>query len=563
MSDSKYGLHICNWTEDADRFAECQPAVMKSIDHNPDRLARFRAISPSTLWIGRVYLDDESFESPLANARGAVGAILKGLRGCRYDVLEGINEPDIGEDVEKAKRLCEFNGWLARYLKAEGFQYAAYSFAGTRPHLALWPYLEPALFESDYLAMHAYGPGPLYYEPYWFAFAYRLSWKALSEKAKLHLKGILLTEYGIARGLKWTEKDIGWKANEGPQVTPEGYLNELIVADESFDSYIKGATIFQTGDTSGKWHTFEIRELMEGLRNHVKNFYRTVKLPEVVNNVCPNDDVYPRVNKPELPNKEVNWNLCPSAWVIPKEEAKMNDELIQAIDVSEYGGAIRDVQWVEAYKAGYRLAIVQAWGGGPIAGGRNAYCLDQLSGARKAGMMTAIYFHLPSDTTTKTELLIQAVKEAAGVEYQYIKFVAIDIEGIKLLHPVLWEERLEDAISHIKDKPIVIYTSQTMWVVVMGNVSEFEDFPLWDAKYDKLADLDANWVPYGGWTCRAGKQYQGTTIVPGGISADLNIVHLGRLFPKTEEDEGEKDLQVIDSATDMIKNAVAKMRGRR
>lgn len=280
MTDSKYGLHINNWTEDADKFAECQPAVMKSIDHNPDRLARFRAISPGTLWIGRVYLDNEAFESPLADARRVAGAILKGLRGCRYDVLEGINEPDIGEDIERAKHLCEFNIELARLLHGGGFQYAAYSFAATRPHLALWPYLEPALLESDYLAMHAYGPGPLYHEPYWYAFAYRLSWKALKPPNNMwpnmpNLRGILLTEYGIARGLKWTDKDVGWKANEGPQVTPEGYLNELIVADGEFDPYIKGATIFQTGDTSGKWQTFEIKELLPAIRQHIVAYRRT------------------------------------------------------------------------------------------------------------------------------------------------------------------------------------------------------------------------------------------------------------------------------------------------
>jgi GH25 family lysozyme M1 (1,4-beta-N-acetylmuramidase) len=521
---SKLGLHINAWNGEILKFAECQPAICKSIDHNPDMLKKFREISPGTLWIGRVVLDNEAFEKPLEDAWAVFAVILSGLRGCHYDVVEGINEPDIGEDIEKAKRLCEFNVYLARHLKVEGFQYAAYSFAATRPHLALWPYLEPALWESDYLAMHAYGPGPLYYEPYWYAFAYRLSWKALSEKIKQHLKGVFLTEYGIARGLKWTEKDVGWKANEGPQVTPENYLNELIVADGEFDPYIKGATIFQRGDASGKWHTFEIEELVPRLTNHIKNSSSTVKVPDP-----------------------------------GKEEEAMSDEIIQAIDVSEWGGHIKEEQWKAAYDAGYHMAIVQAWGGGPVPGGKNAYCAQQLEGARRAGMMTAIYFHLPSDTTAKTELLIQAVKDAAGTEYQYIKFVAVDIEGEKLLHPTLWEERLEDAISHIQDKPIVIYTSKSMWDVVMAGVSEFEDFPLWDAKYDNLPDLDANWVPYGGWKERAMKQYQGTTSVPGNISADLNVAHLGRLFPKQEADIedlrrllAERDAEVEKKTNAMI-----------
>lgn len=290
-----------------------------------------------------------------------------------------------------------------------------------------------------------------------------------------------------------------------------------------------------------EWRSYDVAPILPQLGQLIQN------------PVYWNDYVYPGVNKPDLPKKE---------------EEPMSDELIRALDVSEYGGEIQESQWKAAYDAGYRMAIVQAWGGGPVPGGKNAYCARQLEGARRAGMMTAIYFHLPSDTTTKTELLIQAVKEAASVEYQYIKFVAVDIEGGKLLHPLLWEERLEDAISHIKDKPVVIYTSKNAWEVVMGGVDGFEDYPLWDAKYDNLPNLEANWKPYGGWTQRAIKQFKGTTIVPGGISSDLNTISLKRLgiapeaptTPLVPQSGLGDDLQIIDSAADVIKNTVAKIR---
>lgn len=278
MTDSKLGLHICRWNGEILNFAECQPAIMKSIDHNPDMLAKFRAVSPGTLWIGRVVLEGfdqrADFANPKLSAQTIAGIILANLKGCRYDVLEGINEPNLEEDPEKAKNICELNIHLARLLKKEGFQYAAYSFAATRPHLPLWPYLEPALKEADYLAMHAYGPGPLFHESYWYLYAYRLSWEALSGETRRHLKGMLFTEYGIAKGLLWTNKDVGWKANVRPEIQPRHYGNDLKISDGQLDCYVKGATIFQTGDIGGGWGTFEIEELLPGLKSHICSFVR-------------------------------------------------------------------------------------------------------------------------------------------------------------------------------------------------------------------------------------------------------------------------------------------------
>ena len=294
-----------------------------------------------------------------------------------------------------------------------------------------------------------------------------------------------------------------------------------------------------------EWRSYDVGPILEDLGKMIQD------------PVYWNDYVYPGVNKPDLPNKE---------------EEPMSEGLIRAIDVSEYGGEIKESQWKAAYDAEYRMAIVQAWGGGAIPGGKNAYCARQLEGARRAGMMTAIYFHLPSDTTIKTELLIQAVKEAAGNEYEYVKFVAIDIEGDKLLHPTDPVARLFNAISYIQDKPIVIYTSKSAWGKVMGDTTAVDMLPLWDARYDKLPNLEANWVPYGGWACCAMKQYRGTTMVPGNISADLNMVHLGRLFPKIEPElpgidweDLRKTLQdetvILRARADIIDATIAKITG--
>lgn len=516
-TDSKLGIHLCGWTSKALDFAHCQPAVLKSIDHNPDMLKSFRQTSPGTLTIGRVVLPGfdgrAGFANPKLSAQTVAGIILANIKGCRYDVLEGTNEPVINSE-DDAKRLCDFNIELAMLLNKHDFDFAAYSFAATRPDIKYAPHLAPALELADYLAMHAYGPGPLFHDSYWYLFAYRLFWNALNKDVTDFLKGILLTEFGIARGLLWTKKDLGWKAKEGPEVQPRHYGNDLIEADRQLDAYVKGATIFQTGDISSKWHTFEIEDLFPGLKQHIKNYRCEAEEPKMK----------------ELPENQIH-----------------------ALDVSEYGGLIKDSQWKAAYDAGFRLAIVQAWGGGPVPGGKNAYCAEQLAGARKAGMMTAIYLWLPPDTTAQTHLLIQAAKDAAGDEYQHIKFVAMDIEGDEKLHPEAPAARLHNAISNVKDKPVVIYSSAYMWGKVMGKSTALSQYPLWDARYDELPELDTNWVPYGGWIQRAMKQYQGTTSVAG-ISADLNVVHLGRLRETSSPDP-------IQEAINLIEDVEAKVSG--
>ena len=228
----------------------------------------------------------------------------------------------------------------------------------------------------------------------------------------------------------------------------------------------------------------------------------------------------------------------------PMEQPIEDESTIKALDVSEWGELITEEQWQGAYKAGYRLAIVQAWGGGPIPGGANKYCEQQLGAARRAGLLTAIYFHLPSDTTTQTHLFMPVIKKAAGDEYEYARFVTVDIEGDKPLHPTDPVARLKDAISHITDKPVVIYSSRHMWNVVMGGASGFQQYPLWDARYDGKPELDTNWIPYGGWVQRAIKQYKGTTTVPNGISADLNVVSLKRLSLNAEEPPQEPSIDI-------------------
>ncbi|MEM0328213.1 MAG: hypothetical protein QXP36_01845 [Conexivisphaerales archaeon] len=104
--------------------------------------------------------------------------------------------------------------------------------------------------------------------------------------------------------------------------------------------------------------------------------------------------------------------------------------------------------------------------------------------------------------------------EAVGTERAYLSFLAIDVElpegwGIKV-DPI---QRINEAIKAVEKaglKPI-IYTSRYYWLQITGNTEKFSYLPLWDARWDGIEDINANWTPYGGWTKRTGKQYVGDT----------------------------------------------------
>jgi hypothetical protein len=162
--------------------------------------------------------------------------------------------------------------------------------------------------------------------------------------------------------------------------------------------------------------------------------------------------------------------------------------------------------------------------------GPNPHASQQLAGARAAGLLTAGYIWIPPDTTTDTSQLIRVARAAAGAEELHLSFIAPDIEDPqrRRLHPTDPQGRLRNAIAQLGSAKVVIYTSRSMWPPIMADSHKFAQYPLWDADYDRGEDLDATFVPYGGWTQRAMLQYQGTTTVTD-ISADLNVADLERL----------------------------------
>ena len=223
-------------------------------------------------------------------------------------------------------------------------------------------------------------------------------------------------------------------------------------------------------------------------------------------------------------------------------------ETILALDASEWQGKLDRQKFQYAYGMGVRLYIAQLWGSGPTGNGPNDFADEQLGFAKDVGMALAGYIWVPPDDTTETKELVEVSLEAAGDYNKDLAFVAPDLEGSRL-HPTNPVGRLMDVCSHLTlaNKNIIIYNRKGGWPIVMGaGVSDFKQWPLWEARYyhnsgfrpETPPDIDWKWVKYGGWKERAILQYAGTAPV-NGWSADWNVVAVDRLgfelFLDTEE----------------------------
>jgi hypothetical protein len=211
---------------------------------------------------------------------------------------------------------------------------------------------------------------------------------------------------------------------------------------------------------------------------------------------------------------------------------------VLALDASEWQGRLDRQKFQYAYDMGVRLYIAQLWGSGPTGNGMNYHAEAQLGFAKAVGMSVAGYIWVPPDGTTETQSLVKAGLDAAGKYADELAFVAPDLEGVRL-HPTNPVGRLMDVCDNLTlaGKRIVIYCRKNNWPTVMGTgVTEFKQYPLWEARYylksgykpATAPGIDWKWAAFGGWKQRAILQYAGTAPV-NGWSADWNVVDESRL----------------------------------
>ena len=179
---------------------------------------------------------------------------------------------------------------------------------------------------------------------------------------------------------------------------------------------------------------------------------------------------------------------------------------------------------IEARNQGYDLLIVNLHTGKDT----NTHAEDNLRTARVRGMETAAYFALSSQSA---QWHFNEAKKAAGKEWKYLRFVAIDVEL-----PWVKTSEVEAAIKLVTDAGMrpVLYTGAWFWQYTWGNPTIAKDIPLWDADYDNNARFD-RFRPYGGWTSRVAKQYN-SKASDIGFLADANVVDAQWLleFPVAE-----------------------------
>lgn len=115
----------------------------------------------------------------------------------------------------------------------------------------------------------------------------------------------------------------------------------------------------------------------------------------------------------------------------------------------------------------------------------------------------------------------QTLKEGVGAS---VGMLWIDVEGTDYWS---WDQGANtDFISRITNRGVArgvtmgIYTSNSQWSPITGGSSALSSFPLWYPHYDWDPSY-SDWVPFGGWSRPAIKQYVGDTYECS-ASIDLN-----------------------------------------
>lgn len=181
-----------------------------------------------------------------------------------------------------------------------------------------------------------------------------------------------------------------------------------------------------------------------------------------------------------------------------------------SVDISNYTTPL-SLDQVNQWKAqGVGLVIVQAWPG---------RVRDQLQVLAQAQMPVDGYvFVYPGDTPA----LIQS--RLALLNGYTIRRLWLDVEivGVTLSEVRMALQECDKYPTRLN--PTGVYTAYWYWPRYMGNYQGLSDRPLWDAHYDSIADAGKNFVPYGGWSHAAIKQYQGTSTLDGVGNVDLDVL---------------------------------------
>ncbi len=291
-SPSKLGVFLTRFDPQVlALIAAGRPALVKTLELDPNFAKGIKDRAPRTILIGRISLDQLNLDAdPIPLARQFVDTLLPiasdPTRMAAFDGWEAHNEP-VADTSDKMKRLADFEAERTRLLAANGISSVVGNFATGHPPLELWPDFGPALDAvrqyGGFLGLHEYSApimqfgfgalqlnnGPNQGDEGWLTMRYRKAYRQHLQPMGFGSVPLLITECGVdglvgnrpgptdARG--WRDFVSTW-LEAGLRNDPPGvYMDQLIWYDTELqkDDYVKGAAIFVAGASPG-WESYDI-----------------------------------------------------------------------------------------------------------------------------------------------------------------------------------------------------------------------------------------------------------------------------------------------------------------
>ncbi|MCI0396825.1 MAG: hypothetical protein L0332_05680 [Chloroflexi bacterium] len=296
LGPSKLGLHVIRNNDPAimDFIRRAQPAVVKAVD-DLGFLAEVRQVSPRTITIGRVNVDNQSYEgSPEEAARRFVAQHLATYQANpAVDYWEGWNEPD--PNYNNMIWFSRFEQERVKEMARYGFRCAIGSFATGVPEfdefMLFLPAVDAAMRHGGVLSLHEYSapdmtfgygaplPGfPPYTDRGSLTFRYRWLYRDMLEPGGMVIP-LVITEAGVdgiignrpgPDGLGWWDFQSYWVEQGWGPNGPQAFINQLAWYDAGVrqDGYVIGFTVFTAGGF-GYWQNYNINSILPQITDYV------------------------------------------------------------------------------------------------------------------------------------------------------------------------------------------------------------------------------------------------------------------------------------------------------
>jgi hypothetical protein len=295
---SKLGLFITRVDPIIEQIIkQGQPAIIKTLEVDPNYVKAIKEWSPQTIVIGRIVLDqlslDKDINGPLEDFMAKITPIATEPTRLKYiDAWEAVNEP-VASNPEQMKRLAIYEAERTRRLAKLGVRSVIGNFATGHPDFPHWAdfaeALQAAKENNGFLGLHEYSSPTLNFgvgknqadggstndDEGWFTLRYRKAYRNHLAPMGYGDLPLLITECGIdgmikprpgpSDGKGWQDFVKYWEKS-GQRPDPEGvYMDQLLWYDSEMqkDNYVKGAAIFVAGASPG-WDSYDIMNKKAG-----------------------------------------------------------------------------------------------------------------------------------------------------------------------------------------------------------------------------------------------------------------------------------------------------------